>query len=83
MTVAKALKWADIFDNLRLLEGLSVPLIVLHGTEDNVVPIVNGETLVRKYDGSCKVFIRVEGANHNNVLVKGHEKLVDTYKVLL
>jgi pimeloyl-ACP methyl ester carboxylesterase len=46
-----------------------VPLLLMHGTNDEIVPFRNSEKLYRKAAGS-KHFLVVDGAGHNDLLMK-------------
>ncbi len=54
------------FDNLARVEHVKVPLLVIHGTEDRIIPFSMG----REIYGSArtrKQFVKIEGAGHNNL----------------
>lgn len=57
------------------LEDLDIPLIWIHGTADNVIPIGEGQALFDEYDGP-KSAHRLEGANHNNTWLNGGREIV-------
>lgn len=54
------------FDNLAKIEHVKVPLLVIHGTGDRVIPFSMGREI---YDSARtrKQFIKIEGAGHNNL----------------
>lgn len=54
------------FDNLEAIERLKVPLLVIHGEEDSLVPISMGK---RVFEGAKveKWFVSIPGAGHNDV----------------
>ncbi len=54
------------FDTLSKLPKLRIPLLVVHGTGDRIVPFEMGERLFRAATGP-KRFIRVEGGSHHNL----------------
>lgn len=60
------LPW-DKFENLKKLEELHCPILVIHGTHDHTVPFWHGKAL---YDGATqeKMKLWVEGAGHNNII---------------
>ena len=61
----------DRFDNLRHIRRVRAPILVIHGTLDEVIPVSHGRRL---YDaaGRPKQALWVEGAHHNDVpLVAG------------
>lgn len=54
------------FDTLSKLPRLRLPLLVVHGTRDSIVPYEMGERLYAAAAGP-KRFIRVEGGSHHNL----------------
>jgi abhydrolase domain-containing protein 17 len=60
------LPW-DRFRNLKKIHELQEPTMVIHGTEDGVVPFRHGQQL---FEGSQapKFFYWVEGARHNDLI---------------
>ena len=54
------------FDALAKLPDVRVPVIVVHGTRDSVVPFQMGERLFAAAH-EPKRFVRVEGAGHHNL----------------
>ncbi len=54
------------FDTLSKVRELELPILVVHGTDDTVVPIAMGERLHAAARGP-KRFIRVEGGGHHNL----------------
>ena len=69
----KLLPW-DIFDNLRLIDSINCPLLVLHGTRDRTVPFRHGKRLFEKAPDP-KTFAWFEGGHHNNLI----EEYPETY----
>ena len=66
VTGRKLLAW-DKFDNLARLRQIRCPVVVIHGTEDAIVPF--GHAL-KNYEaiGGPKAKLWVEGGNHNNLI---------------
>ena len=60
----------DSFESFAYLNGLNVPLHIVHGTVDNVVPIASGQALFENYGGKAKEFTKVPGAAHNDMAVQ-------------
>jgi len=54
------------FENDRKIKRLKAPLLVIHGTQDQIVPISLGRKV---FDGasSPKIFHEIQGAGHNNL----------------
>lgn len=62
----------DPFPNARRIrDGLKCPLLILHGTDDHVVPYWHGEELYRLSKMNAgdlpRMFVTVEGAGHSNI----------------
>lgn len=57
----------DRFDNLKALQRVSCPLLVIHGTRDEIIPFRHGASLYRSAAGS-KMAYWVDGAGHNDLV---------------
>jgi len=57
------------FDSLARISRLSVPLLVAHGDEDEIVPFELGQRLFEAAPGP-KRFFRMPGVGHNDALVQ-------------
>lgn len=57
----------DWFRTLRRLEHVHAPVLVIHGTGDDVVPIANGRRLFQAARGP-KQALWVDGAGHNDLV---------------
>lgn len=56
------------YPNLKRIQSIDCPLLVIHGTEDRVIPFPHGETLFAKAKDP-KLFHPVIGSNHNEVFL--------------
>jgi pimeloyl-ACP methyl ester carboxylesterase len=59
------------------LEGIDVPLIWIHGTDDRVIPMSQGKTLYEGYAGPKSAHV-LDGAGHNNTWLSGGRGVVLT-----
>lgn len=55
------------FNNAEKIKDVTVPLLWIHGVEDDYVKISNGELIYDNYTGTYKEAIRVESAGHDNI----------------
>jgi uncharacterized protein len=55
----------DKFDSLSKASSLQMPVLLIHGTEDRVIPIEFGRTLGAQIKNSS--FVEVKEAGHNNI----------------
>ena len=61
-------KPADGFDNQTKISNYYGPLLVIHATDDHILPFSEGELLHNTCPSNHKEFLKIEGANHNNIL---------------
>lgn len=54
------------FDNSAKIENIKSPLLVIHGTNDQVIPFSMGKDIFDRAKVKKK-FVKIEGANHNNL----------------
>lgn len=59
----------DEFDGPRNLARLRVPALIVHGEEDEIVPVSHGEGLAASVPDGLGTLLRVPGANHSALLV--------------
>jgi uncharacterized protein len=57
----------DAYPSLRLIAALDVPLLVLHGDRDEIVPAMHGEALYQAATSPKRLEIRA-GAGHNDLV---------------
>lgn len=68
------------FDTLSLVPGLRMPILVIHGAADTLIPVEMGRTLHRaaaeRTDAPPAGWLEVAGAGHNDVFMAGGEEYV-------
>jgi fermentation-respiration switch protein FrsA (DUF1100 family) len=64
--------------DLRIAE-LDRPLLVAHGTRDEVIPFEMGERLYRMAPAAPKHFARIEGGGHNDLDAYGLADIIDRF----
>ena len=50
------------------IKKVTCPIIIFHGTDDNVVPFKSGKKLLDELPKSQAQFIQIDGGNHNNLI---------------
>ena len=60
------------YDNLSKIKKIRLPLLVLHGDRDGIVPFSMGKTLFEAANGP-KAFYVIQGAGHNDTYAAGGE----------
>ena len=63
----------DRFPNLRHIRQVRAPVLVIHGTEDEVIPVSHGRRLYEAASAP-KQALWIEGAHHNDVPLVGGER---------
>ncbi len=58
----------DPFDNAAKVGELHLPLLVIHGERDRIVPVGNGQALYDASPAADRTLARVPGAGHNDLL---------------
>ena len=56
----------ESFDNKSKINRVNCPVLIIHGTQDEVISFSQGAELFKRYKGK-KSFIKIEGAGHNNI----------------
>jgi len=65
----------DKFQSDKALDGLELPLIWIHGTEDRVIPLLQGQKLYDNYSGPKSAHV-IEGGQHTNLWFLGGREIV-------
>lgn len=80
MTVAADVQ--PIYENVKEIENVRSPLLVVQGTEDDVVPIAQGREVFAASPAKQKTFVEVPGAHHSDLRV-GHPPAGDAVATFL
>ena len=56
----------DTFDSINKINNIRVPVLIIHGTSDEIVPYVQGKMLYDKFNG-IKKLVTVPGGMHNDL----------------
>lgn len=65
----------DKFDNLDKAPGLTLPVLVVHGTDDEVIPFAMGERMSKAFPTAT--LYGVKGGHHNDLFVRDGRVIVD------
>lgn len=65
----------DKFKNLQRIKRIKAPLLVIHGTIDEVIPYRQGVRIHREHAGP-KEFLEIPGAGHNDIWLRGREEMI-------
>jgi alpha-beta hydrolase superfamily lysophospholipase len=67
-------------NNLGKIEQANVPLLVIHGANDTLIPVQHGKDLYEHAPTSQKTLLVVEGAGHNDLLSRDPARYFDAIK---
>lgn len=67
----ETMKGRDNIDNIR---RCFLPALIIHGTEDFIIPVGDAEALFDALPEPDKRFVGISGAGHNDLLLKGVEE---------
>ena len=70
------------FDSLAKIQQVQAPILIVHGTRDEIVPFSMGQRLFTAAP-EPKFFFPVEGAGHNDVIEIGGDQLLQRFKSFL
>jgi pimeloyl-ACP methyl ester carboxylesterase len=65
----------DQFDNAAKAPGIDIPVLILHGDQDEVIPVEMGQRLGRLFPHATMEV--VPGAHHNDLLERTWPRLID------
>lgn len=69
--------------NARRMQEITLPSVVIHGEDDHLLPIENGEKLHDAATHANKVFLRIAGAGHNNIMYRAGRMYFDAISLLI
>lgn len=69
----------DRFRNLSRMEKIDEPLLVIHGSNDQVISQWHGKKLYEKHAGP-KTWFPIDGVGHNDIYVLADEQVLDAIK---
>jgi uncharacterized protein len=72
----------DEYDNAGKIGRLAVPLLVMHGTHDSIVPPGHGRTLVERAAGRPRRLVEVRGSDHNDLWRDERARVADVLAFL-
>jgi fermentation-respiration switch protein FrsA (DUF1100 family) len=62
------------FENVEKIRRVEVPTLIIHGEEDEIIPVENGKILYDNSAAQRKRLVLIPGAGHNDLLYFGQER---------
>ena len=64
----------DGFENLRKIKQYKGPLFIIHSDLDDIIPFSQAELIMIESPSKNKDLYKVDGANHNNIILVSREE---------
>jgi len=64
------------YDNLRYLNNFNNSILIIHGTDDTIIPLKYNKSLFRNIKSGNKKFVEIKNAGHNDLYE--HEEVFDS-----
>ena len=56
-----------MFPNLERIKSIECPTLIMHGTNDQVIPIEHSVRIIQECTNSNSRLFKIQSANHNNI----------------
>ena len=77
---ASGLREEDCFNNLEKISEIEIPTLILHGAEDQLIPLQEASKLQAHCGARAKQLFVVPGADHNSLILRGGAVYFETIK---
>ena len=68
------------FGNIDKIKMYHKPTLIIHAEFDHIIPFSDGEALYTACPAADKVFLKIPGANHNDIFMRGLQPYLDAVK---
>lgn len=68
--------------NLDKMARVKMPTLVIHAEQDHIIPFSDGEALFDASPAPDKTFLKIPGANHNDIFMRGFSEYMAAVKRL-
>ena len=77
LPLAEAYEHKDGFGNLDKIARAQLPTLIIHGERDWIIPITDADALFEASPSKQKMFVRIPGAGHNDLMLVGRQAYFD------
>ncbi len=70
-------------DSIAVVREINVPVLVIHGEYDTLVPPEEAETLFEEIGSKDKEYLLIPGAGHNDIMFLGLKQYMEAIKALI
>ena len=75
-------KETEGFGNVDKIARFSKPLLVIHAERDHIIPFSDGQALYDAAGTTAKTLLKIPGANHNDIFMRGLQPYLQAIKAL-
>ncbi|MBF0195878.1 MAG: alpha/beta hydrolase [Magnetococcales bacterium] len=62
------------FRNHEKISKIKVPTLIIHGEDDEIIPVSDGEAMYENSAGQPKRLVKIANAGHNDLMMIGHDE---------
>ncbi len=73
----------DSFDNLPKIAQRNMPTLIIHAEYDHIIPYDEGKSLFKASPAEDKQLLKIDGANHNDIFVRGLNSYLQSVQSLV
>lgn len=70
------------FENIQKIAKFDKPTLIIHAENDHLIPLAHGEALYEACGSSQKTFLKIQGANHNDIFLRGLSEYMEAVRKL-
>lgn len=82
-TEALGIKEEDGLNNIGKIMEFTNPTLVIHAERDHIIPFSDGKTLFESSRAQNKQFLKIPGANHNDIFAVGLKEYMNAVRQLV
>ena len=80
---AVGFKEEDGFVNLEKIARYTAPTLIIHAEYDHIIPYTDGMALYKASAAQDKQLLKIEGANHNDIMMRGFDSYIQSIERLV
>jgi pimeloyl-ACP methyl ester carboxylesterase len=71
------------FRNIDKIRNFGKPTLIIHAERDHIIPFSDGKALYDACQSADKVLLKIPGANHNDIFLRGISEYMEAVKTLV
>jgi pimeloyl-ACP methyl ester carboxylesterase len=70
------------FQHIQKIKAFQKPVLIIHGEYDQIIPLSDGQALFEACGSKNKTFLKIAGANHNDLFFRGLSEYMSAINAL-